>query len=213
MRVIEGKRKKLLKPEREDYHAALERLSTRINQGEEISCAHEKMIFLFAKYLSAYTDFNGMEYGDLQDLISDYFAVTDAMGFLTPEQFMHLFPVDKTYDGSRWQMKDYFTCMESVSRYDQDKPIGADEIQEFLMDYWNPDIIRFEVCKMLCASAVRRITGGKGIMEEFAEEHGITTYTFYKDENIMVNNSTGEVSKVQKPRKRRPKWLRVVGKG
>lgn len=212
MRVIEGKRKKPLKPRREDYRAALERLSVRINQGEEVSCACEKMIFLFVKYLSAYTDFNGMEYGDLQDLLSDYFAVTDAMSFLTPEQFMRLFPVEKTYDGSRWQMKDYFTCMESVRRYAPDKPIGADKIQEFLMEYWNPDIIRFEVCKLMCASAVRRMTGGKGIMEEFAEEQGIPTYTFYKDENIMVNNSTGEVSKVQKAKKRRPRWLRVVGK-
>lgn len=212
MRVIEGKKKKSLKSGRDDYHAALERLSARINQGEKISCACEKMIFLFMKYLSAYTDFNGMEYGDLQDLLSDYFAVTDAMSFLTPKQFMRLFPVEKTYDGKRWQMKDYFTCMEAVGRYAPNKPIGADKIQEFLMDYWNPNITRFEVGKMLCASAVRRSAGGKGIMEEFAEDQGIPTYTFYKDENIMVNNSTGELSKVRKAKKRRPRWLKVVGK-
>ena len=63
---------------------------------------------------------------------------------------------------------------------------------------------------MLCASALRKAMGGKGIMEEFMEEQGIPSYTLY-DDGIMVNNMTGETMKVQKAKKRKPKWLRVVG--
>lgn len=209
-KVIKGREKKNLKPTQEHYDRAIERLNRKIIEGKADSCDHEKLLFLYVKSLSKHRDFNGMDYDDLSDLLSNYSIVTDSMGYLTPIQFMRLFPVEKSYDGAKWQMKDYFSCMEKARKYDSNKPIGTDRIQEFLMEYWNPDIINFEVCKMLCASALRKAMGGKGIMEEFMEEHGVPSYTLY-DDGIMVNNMTGETMKVQKAKKRKPKWLKVVG--
>ena len=59
-------------------------------------------------------------------------------------------------------------------------------------------------------SAIRRAEGGKGIAAEFFEKEGVTTYTKTKDDKgneILVNNDTGELTKVNKAK---PWHLRVV---
>ena len=48
--------------------------------------------------------------------------------------------------------------------------------------------------------AISRAEGGKGIMEEFLEEQGVTTYTMtedHKGQQFLTNNDTGEVTKVK----------------
>ena len=59
-------------------------------------------------------------------------------------------------------------------------------------------------------SDIRRAEGGKGLAEEFFEKQGITTYTMTEDDKgkqFLVNNDTGEISKVNKLK---PRHLRVV---
>ena len=39
------------------------------------------------------------------------------------------------------------------------------------------------------------------------------TYSYYKNEGILVNRQTGEVTKVEKPKTRVPKYMKVIEGG
>ena len=50
-------------------------------------------------------------------------------------------------------------------------------------------------------------------MSEFLSEQGIASYRYYENEGIMINQETGEISKVQKPAPRIPKYMKVIDGG
>ena len=49
-----------------------------------------------------------------------------ALGKLTPEELVQMFPIKKEYDGERWGVKDYFYVREAIERLEPDKPIGTE---------------------------------------------------------------------------------------
>lgn len=57
--------------------------------------------------------------------------VNSLMELLTPREFETIFPIDKVYDGERWEMKDYFYTRKYIEEFGIDKIIGKD-IDEFL---------------------------------------------------------------------------------
>lgn len=137
----------------------------------------------------------------------------DMFDVMSPRQVIQLFPIEKTYDGARWEWKDYYYTMEAVNKTGIDNVIGAERSPEFLMDYQNWDINHFMTTFMLTISRMRVLQGGKGIMEEWLEKQGVPTYSYYEKEGIMVNRQTGEVTKVEKPKTRIPKYMKVVEGG
>lgn len=120
------------------------------------------------------------------------------LGCLTLRNFVNTFPIDKTYDGEKWQCKDYFSTMEVLSKMDWDKPIGRDELSELLWDYYNADLRHAYIEFTTAMSAIYRAQTSKGIMEQFCEDHGIGTYTMDKKTGVMRDNQTGDVFKTQK---------------
>ncbi|MCI7304338.1 MAG: hypothetical protein SOR93_09645 [Clostridiales Family XIII bacterium] len=137
----------------------------------------------------------------------------DMFDVMSPRQVIQLFPIEKTYDGARWEWKDYYYTMEAVNKTGIDNVIGAERSPEFLMDYQNWDINHFMVTFMLVVSRMRVLQGGMDIMEEWLEKQGVPTYSYYEDKGIMVNRQTGEVAKVEKPKTRVPKYMKVVKGG
>lgn len=68
-------------------------------------------------------------------------TVMDAIGRLTPQKLLQLYPVTKEYDGERWDCKDYFYTMDKLKQWPPDKPIGtAQEVARLLWDYQNKDL-------------------------------------------------------------------------
>lgn len=120
------------------------------------------------------------------------------LGCLTLRNFVNTFPIDKTYDGEKWQCKDYFSTMEVLSKMDWDKPIGRDELSELLWDYYNADLRHAYIEFTTAMSAIYRAQTGKGIMEQFCEDHGVPTYTIDKETGIIKNNQTGDIVKTKK---------------
>lgn len=125
-------------------------------------------------------------------------AIFMVCGYLTLRNFVTTFPVDKTYDGAKWECKDYFSTMEVLSNMDWDKPIGRDELSELLWDYDNADLRHAYVEFTTAMSAIYRAQAGKGIAEQFCEDHGIGTYTVDRESGIMINNQTGDIAKPKK---------------
>lgn len=125
-------------------------------------------------------------------------AVFTVCGCLTLRNFVTTFPIDKTYDGAKWECKDYFYTMDVLSNMDWDKPIGRDELSELLWDYDNSDLRHANVEFTTAMSAIYRAQTGKGIAEKFCDDHGIPTYTIDRETGIMKNNQTGDIMKPKK---------------
>lgn len=152
------------------------------------------------------------EYIDMETAESDFEFVDiikSLMAMLTPKEFMQLYPIAKEYNGHKYGVKDYFYTRNYIKTLDQDKPIG-DEILNFIWEYHNWELTKFNVEIMECISRIRRLDGEPSLMEEWAKMNGIRTYTMHTDQNgtqFMVDNKIGKTAKLSKPK---VKYLKVV---
>lgn len=133
---------------------------------------------------------------DLESLM-DRFEHAEAlrllMSRLTPVQFMNTFPIDKTYDGDRYECKDYFYTIEKARALDQDSPIG-DKIEDFLWDYMNMNTRLFQVEMLGLASDIAVAMGEPSFMERISAEEGTPLY--YMDEKKKEITGPVKIEKV-----------------
>lgn len=133
-------------------------------------------------------------------------AIFTVCGYLTLRNFVITFPIEKDFDGKKWECKDYFYTMEVLSKMDWDKPIGRDNISNLLWDYQNHELRRTYVEYTSVMSNMYRSQTGKGIAETWLEDMGVGTYTINNDLGIIRDNKTGEISKLSK----KPSHLQIV---
>lgn len=167
-----------------------------------------KIAFSGIKYICSWRNVrrennrHGIEYQQTLEEAQATFQLIDAIftvcGCLTLRNFVITFPIDKTYDGDKWECKDYFYTMDVLSKMDWDKPIGRDELSELLWDYENADLRHAYVEFTTAMSAIYRVQTGKGIAEKFFEDRGVPVYTMDKETGIMKNNQTGDIIKLKK---------------
>lgn len=125
-------------------------------------------------------------------------AIFTVCGYLTLKNFVTTFPVEKYYDGAKWEEKDYFYTMEVLNKMDWDKPIGRDGLSELLWDYNNSDLRHAYIEFTTAMSAIFRAQTGKGIAETWCDNMGIPTFTEDRETGIMKNNRTGGIMKPKK---------------
>lgn len=125
-------------------------------------------------------------------------SIFTVLSCLTLRNFVNTFPVEKYYDGDKWEEKDYFYTMEVLSAMDMDRPIGRNELSELLWDYMNADLRHAYLEYTSAMSAMFKAQTGKGIMEKFLEDRGVPTYTMDKESGIIKNNQTGDIMKPKK---------------
>ncbi|GEO26278.1 hypothetical protein AAC03nite_20630 [Alicyclobacillus acidoterrestris] len=147
---------------------------------------------------------------EADDVCRQYYlfsAVMRAIEAMEPSRFVRIFPIEKTYDGHRYQTKDYFTTVKMIEENGWN--IKIPNAFEFLWDYQNWDISIFLVNYMSIISSLRRVQGKPGLAEEWCMENGIPIYRIYTDENgkqFMVDKE-GRTFAVKKPK---PKHLKLV---
>ena len=60
---------------------------------------------------------------------------------LTPEELLRMYPVEKKFNGTRWNEKDYFYTMDKLRCWPADQPLGgANDVACLLWDYQNWDL-------------------------------------------------------------------------
>lgn len=133
-------------------------------------------------------------------------AVFSICGYLTLRNFVTTFPIEKDFDGAKWECKDYFYTMEVLKDMDGDKPIGRDNISNLLWDYQNHELRHAYVEYTSAMSDIYRSQTGKGIAETWLEDMGVGTYTINDDLGIIRDNQTGEIKKLSK----KPSHLQIV---
>ena len=146
----------------------------------------------------------------------DYHAVFHCIEHLyTPRRFMRLFPIDKTYDGARFQCKDYFSTMEMCRENGMDVLIK--DAVSFLWDYCNPHIRRFLSGYLTSIDRQRFYQGQKSLFQTFLDENGIDIPSYQRIQALngqvyMRNTQTGQFLKTAKPSKK-PKWWKIIEGG
>ena len=113
------------------------------------------------------------------------------MSLLTLHEFMNLFPIEKVFDGAKYEMKDYYSTLEAINELglEPHEKIG-ESILKLIMEYMNRDIMDFAVQGMVAMSAMRRFDGHLDLMEEFMATQGMETENTFR-------NSKGEVMYVR----------------
>lgn len=152
----------------------------------------------------------------LQEFLLADISMQDIMYLLeqlTLNDLINMFPIIKEYDGKKYECKDYFSTMDYLKDKDMTIPLG-EEIYSFLFEYYNNDIINFAVKQMLIIDKIRKLQNKQGLLEEFIQmadtKHEIHTYTLHKEEGYIYDNVTGKTMKIEKPKKKIPKYLKVV---
>jgi hypothetical protein len=136
------------------------------------------------------------------------------IGDLTPTELITIFPVDKVYDGDKFQCKDYFFTMDELRKIGMNKRIGPDNVLDLIWDYQNHELRELLVKYMGIMSDIRKVSTGIGIMEEWADDNNIEILHVHKDpvtqKEYVQNSRTGKITPVKR---RKPCHLKVVRLG
>ena len=192
------------------YHNSIYR-SFKENKGKEIADYPQedlmKIAFAGIKYVNSVREIRienervGTDYKQTLEESQAVFQLMDAiftvMGYIKLKNLIVTFPIKKDFDGHKWESKDYFYTMTVLSKMDMDKPIGRDNIADLLWDYENDDLREAYVEFMCSMSAIYRSQTGKSIAEEWCDDIGIPTYTINKETGIVMNNQTGQTTKLK----------------
>lgn len=172
---------------------------------------NRKLIFYTVKYFPR-VNLDLYDREDLENLLAMNDSLLDVLCLITPADLMTIFPIKKTYDGSKYEMKDYFTTMEAVNAHGLNEPFKtADSAQSLLWEYWNRDIMEYQVKVMSIISALNRIETGKGLMEQFIDDQGLDLPICrkYTDQNgrSFILDENGRSSPMVKSS---PKYFKLV---
>lgn len=209
--MIEGKKLIDYKPTIDHYrNALLKKAGEMLDNPNYMEENKDKILFLLIKIIGK--ERRRME-EQKEEIICGMFNLIQLVKKLvseyTPRQFMNLFPIKKDYDGDKYGVKDYFYCMDYISKIGIDNHIG-EKASEFLMEYWNMDI-NFYIAKWMdIVSAVDIIQTGRDHMLDFFEENGLHFHKFHQEGNEMVDDETGERFQIAKTKKRLKKLFTVV---
>lgn len=117
---------------------------------------------------------------------------------ITYREFMQIFPIEKSYDGDKWECKDYFSTMDYLKDKNLDDVIGENAF-DLIWEYHNSDVIEFGVEYMMFLSRERKKQTGKGIAEEICEKNNVEMLTMYDvDGKKFLMDSNGKTVPVKR---------------
>lgn len=140
-------------------------------------------------------------------------AISDFMGYLTPNEFMNMFPIIKEYRGHKWGMKDYFYTMKYINTLERDKPIKDQNIDDgsvigFLWEYHNWEIRRFTVNLTTSLSNLQRFQGIPTITDSLFDTFDIKPLNIHKSNGRQfLLDSSGKTKALHKPL---PRYLKQI---
>lgn len=118
---------------------------------------------------------------ELEVLLAEYDALFTCMMFLTPVELTRLFPIEKEYDGDKWQQVDYFSTMAELEHIGMNTPIG-EHLIPLTMSYHNDEVRHLIVRHTTLLSALLRYNGQEGLAERWADSIGLDMYYQSTDE-------------------------------
>lgn len=170
-----------------------------------------KMIFYTVKYFTV-VDIDNYTRDQLERLHILSCQMTEVMAAISPADLMTIFPITKSYDGAKYEMKDYFSAREAVNAHGLHEPFKtADNARSLLWEYWNRDIMQYQVKVMSIISAFNQFETGESLLERWIREKDIDLPVCrkYTDQNgrSFILDENGRSSPLVKSS---PKYLKLV---
>ena len=124
------------------------------------------------------------DYKELSEMFEVIEAIKIAISLLTPNELITVFPIEKRYDGEKYQIKDYYFTLEKLQQIGMNNIIRG-RIDELLWDYQNKDIMDFQLNSINIISHLYKYETGESLAEKWAKENDIQTYQSY--DNDLIN--------------------------
>jgi hypothetical protein len=170
----------------------------------------KRLVFYGVRFLSFYGHPNEDE-DAIQLSLSIYSGILSFIGGLTPAELVTIFPIEKRFDGDRFQCKDYFYTVDKLQKIGIHTEIGADQVSRLLWDYENDELREFLVNYLGVIDDLRRLEGQPGMVEEFFAKNGIPSYTLHENpetgQKFVINSETHRSVPVNRPI---PKYLKLL---
>lgn len=142
----------------------------KLNYYKNRTIDKQKTLFYGVKYLiKSNPDDKSAGLTGVLVLLEDFNFIKSLMSTLKYKEFINIFPIEKEYDGRKWECKDYYTTIEYLEDKNLDDIIG-DDIDEFLNYYWNNDILHFNVKQFMTFDRIQKYNGKVGLLETFIKE-------------------------------------------
>lgn len=129
---------------------------------------------------------------------------------MTPKEFSGMFPIEKRYDGAKYECKDYYYTKEYIARFSDGELIGDSRASEFLFEYQNRDVTFYMVAWMGIVNRMHQASGGRDMLVEFFADQGTPLHTYRREGNVFVDDETGEKHEIKKPRNRLRDFFHIV---
>ena len=114
---------------------------------------------------------------------------------LTYKEFMEIYPIDKRYDGARWETRDYYSTIEFLSDIDLDSKIGGEkQVMDLFWEYDNWELLDVASDSMCIMSAMSRKLLGVDPTEAFITKE--ENYAHDSKGNIVGVTEDGKTHKV-----------------
>lgn len=146
---------------------------------------------------------------DIDRVINWFFMTIHAIGMLTIDELIEIFPIGKQYNGKKYGMKDYFYAKEQISKIQKEQTLNTlgGEIIDVLPNLNNDTLITLSVGFVMASNIKRKMEGKMDIMEEC---FGLKPVKIFTDErNRLVMHDT-EKNTLTVLKKKRPRYLREV---
>lgn len=149
-------------------------------------------------------------YKKLREILEEMLFTEYLMSCFTIETFENLFPITKEYKGDKFYSKDYFYTQKKIEEMglrNGYKLIGT-KIDELLFEYWNDDILLYNVFKMCLIYRLELTEGRKPTFDSFLEENNISTMRKISDD-VFYDSKTKRTYKAKK-NNRNKKNFRII---
>lgn len=133
-------------------------------------------------------------------------------GKLTYKEFIEVYPINKTYDGAKYGVKDYFSTMEYLATVNLEDEIGSKEnVLKLIWEYDNTELMLLGVAILTAMGDMSKKMTGVDPNEVIINKE--ETYAHDSKGNIIGVTSDGKVHHVpsfwNEDKKQQP-FLRVV---
>ena len=210
LRVIEGIQAKAKPDFCSIYLNAYNRKFSELQNDPENRTTIKQLVFYGVRHMNLLN----YEFEDIESIeirLAEFNVLFAFIGDLTPTELITIFPVDKIYNGDKFQCKDYFFTMNELEKIGMNKKIGTDNVFDLLWDYQNHELRELLVKYMGVISDIRRVQTGIGIMEEWAEDNNIETLQLHTDpvthKQYFQNSRSGKITPLKK---KKPRHLKVI---
>lgn len=133
-------------------------------------------------------------------------ALFGLIGRIKLKNLIKIFPIDKQYDGAKWEFKDYFFTMNVLREKGLDNAIGRDNVFDLMWDYMNSELRELTIFYMTCMSAMYQRQTGVTFAEKFCEDNNIGSCRVDHENGIIVDNQTEKIANLSN----KPSFMQIV---